>query len=101
MTLILVYFLVLEEDPKICEIADCDKDLAVEMCPKTCKNQKICKTADCTKLKSLELCPETCADSPKVDAGKKIKYSIQFRRLYRELPNGNINCIKHNRLKYF
>ena len=60
-----------EDDPKICEIVDCNEDLALEICPKTCRSQKICELADCTKPKSLELCPMTCADSSKENPGNE------------------------------
>ena len=60
------------DDPKECELVDCTKDLAVDLCPKTCspkneltKESEICKLVDCSKPKSSQLCPVTCAASTK------------------------------------
>ena len=64
--------LLFADDPKECELVDCTKDLAVDLCPKTCspkneltKESEICKLVDCSKLKSSQLCPVTCAASTK------------------------------------
>ena len=62
-----------EEDPEECEVADCTKDLAEELCPKTCSEHRACKIADCTKPKSSKLCPKTCAKRSKADLGKNQK----------------------------
>ena len=59
-----------DEDPQECEVADCTKDLAEELCPKTCSEHRPCQIADCTKPKSTKLCPKTCATRPKEDLGK-------------------------------
>ena len=57
-------------EPEECEVADCTKDLAEELCPKTCSEHRSCKIADCTKPKSSKLCPKTCAKLSKDDSGK-------------------------------
>ena len=58
------------DDPKDCELVDCSKDLALDLCPKTCsskneltKEPEICKAIDCSKPKSSQRCPLTCAAS--------------------------------------
>ena len=65
-----LYLDTFEEDPEECKVADCTKDLAEELCPKTCSEDKSCQIADCTKPKSTKLCPKTCAKRPKEDLGK-------------------------------
>ena len=67
-----VHFLPLfVDDPKECEVVDCTKDFAVNLCPKTCtpKNESvICKGKkglDCSDPKISQLCPLTCAASTK------------------------------------
>jgi len=47
-----------------CVIVDCNLDLAVEKCPKTCKKEPdMCKLADCNKPESLKTCSKTCSGS--------------------------------------
>jgi len=65
--------LLLVDDPKDCELVDCTKDSAVDLCPKTCspkneltKEPEICKAIDCSKPNSSQRCPLTCAASTKV-----------------------------------
>ena len=61
----------IQVDPEECEILDCTKDLAKEMCPKTCNEPKYCTAADCSHPKSIKYCPKTCKESIKEDTGKK------------------------------
>jgi len=60
------------QEPEECEVADCTKDLAEELCPKTCSEHRSCKIADCTKPKSSKLCPKTCAKLSKDDSDTNI-----------------------------
>ena len=61
----------IQVDPEECEILDCTKDLAKEMCPKTCNEPKYCTAANCSHPKSIKYCPKTCKESIKEDTGKK------------------------------
>ena len=58
-----------KDEPKECEIVDCNKDLAEKICPKTCSEPKLCEVADCTKPKSKKICPKTCLESNKENIG--------------------------------
>ena len=69
-------------DPEQCEILDCTKDLAKEMCPKTCTEPKYCTAVNCAHPKSIKHCPKTCTESINEDTGKKsYKMLLAFKRL--------------------
>ena len=63
----------LDDGPEECVnylTRECNRFQESLICPETFR--KICEIVDCKKPGAIELCPETCEQSPKEDIGKNI-----------------------------
>ena len=67
------YICLLDDGPEQCVnylTRECYGSQKSLMCPETVR--KICELVDCKKPGAVELCPETCGQSSKEDIGKNI-----------------------------
>lgn len=67
-------------DPETCKFADCTKNGAEVLCPRTClDNDPICVVIDCSLPQSVDICPKTCAKFKEHGEGNQNKMSNIIR----------------------